>query len=156
MQETLDNCSKCSMCHGLTEGEEKDKWISSFFKLRNIWSHNDWEFLQISCCQSLSHVWFYVNPLTAACQVPLFFTISRVCSNSCPLSWWCQLTISSSAWPFSFCLQSFPASGSFSTSWLFAIGGQSKEASASASVSSSKVVLDIKPQTQEALTVHTR
>ena len=38
---------------------------------------------------------------------------SAVCSNSCPLHWWCYLTISSSAIPFSFCLQSFPASGSF-------------------------------------------
>ena len=37
---------------------------------------------------------------------------SRVCSNSCPLSWWYSLTISSSVAPFSFCLQSFPAPGS--------------------------------------------
>ena len=37
----------------------------------------------------------------------------RVCSSSCPLSRWCYLTISSSAAPFSFCLQSFPASGCF-------------------------------------------
>ena len=35
----------------------------------------------------------------------------RLCSNSCPLCWWCYLTISSSATPFSFCLQSFPVSG---------------------------------------------
>ena len=35
------------------------------------------------------------------------------CSNSCPLSWWCHPTISSSVIPFSACLQSFPASGSF-------------------------------------------
>ena len=34
-----------------------------------------------------------------------------VCSNSCPLSWWCHPTISSSVIPFSSCLQSFPASG---------------------------------------------
>ena len=37
----------------------------------------------------------------------------RVYTNSCPLSWWCHPTISSSVVPFSFCLQSFPASGSF-------------------------------------------
>ena len=37
----------------------------------------------------------------------------RACSNSCPSSWWCHPTISSSAIPFSSCLQSFPASGSF-------------------------------------------
>ena len=54
-----------------------------------------------------------------------------VCSNSCPLSQWCHLTISSSAAPFS-CPQSFPASGSFSVSWLFTSGSQSIGASASA------------------------
>ena len=43
--------------------------------------------------------------------------------NSCPLSWWCQPTISSSVIPFS-CLQSFSASGSFQMSHLFASGGQ--------------------------------
>ena len=44
--------------------------------------------------------------------------------NSCPLNQWCHPIISSSAVPFS-CLQSFPASGSFPVSWLFASGGQS-------------------------------
>ena len=53
--------------------------------------------------------------------------------NSCPLSWWCRPTISSSVIPFSFCPQSFPASGSF-PSQFFASGGQSIGASASASV----------------------
>jgi len=55
----------------------------------------------------------------------------RVCSNSCPLSQWCYLTISFSAIPFSFCLQSFPALGSFPMSWLFTSGGRSVGASAS-------------------------
>ena len=45
------------------------------------------------------------------------------CSNSCPLSRWCHPTILSSVVPFSSCLQSFPASGSFPMSWLFASGG---------------------------------
>ena len=45
-------------------------------------------------------------------------------SNLCPLNQWCHLTISSSVVPFSSCLQSFPASGSFLVSWLFASGGQ--------------------------------
>ena len=58
----------------------------------------------------------------------------RVCSNLCPLSWWCYLTVSSSTIPFSFCLHSFPASGSFLMSWFFTLGGQSIEASASATV----------------------
>ena len=59
------------------------------------------------------------------------FLSPGVCSNSCLLSWWCYLTTSSSATPFSFFLQYFPTSGSFPTSWLFASGGQSIEASAS-------------------------
>ena len=58
----------------------------------------------------------------------------RACSNSCPLSGWCHPTISSSVIPFSSHLQSFPASGSFPVSQLFASGGQSTGASASASV----------------------
>ena len=56
------------------------------------------------------------------------------CSNSCPLSWWCHPTFLSSVILFSSCLQSFPGSGSFLMSWLFALGGQSIEASASALV----------------------
>ena len=56
------------------------------------------------------------------------------CSNSCPLSRWCHPTISSSVVPFSSCLQSFPASESFIIGRLFASGGQSIGASASASV----------------------
>ena len=55
-------------------------------------------------------------------------------SNSCPLSWWCHPTISSSVVPFSSHLQSFPASGSFQISQLFASGGQSIGVSASTSV----------------------
>ena len=54
--------------------------------------------------------------------------------NSCPLSWWCYLTISSSVIPFSSRLQSLPTSGSFQMSQLFASGGQSIGVSASASV----------------------
>ena len=56
------------------------------------------------------------------------------CSNSCWLSQWCHPTISSSVVPFSSCLKPFPASGSFLISQLFASGGQSSGASASASV----------------------
>ena len=56
-----------------------------------------------------------------------------VCSNSCPLNRWCHPTISSSVVPFSSCLQSFPASGSFPMSQFLASGGQSIGASASAS-----------------------
>ena len=54
-----------------------------------------------------------------------------VCSDSCPLSRWCHPTISSSGIPFSSCLQSFPASGSFLMSQLFSRYAQSFGASAS-------------------------
>ena len=60
--------------------------------------------------------------------------IPRVHSNSCPSSWWCHPTISSSLIPFSSCLQSFPASGSFPISQFFASCGQSIGVSASALV----------------------
>ena len=53
----------------------------------------------------------------------------RVYSNSCPSSQWCHPTISSSVAPFSSCLQSFPASGSFPMSQFFTSGGQSIGAS---------------------------
>ena len=48
----------------------------------------------------------------------------RVYPNSCPLSQWCHLTISSSVVPLSSCLQSFPTSGSFPMSLFFTSGGQ--------------------------------
>ena len=51
--------------------------------------------------------------------------------KSCPLSWWCHPTISSSLVLFSFCLQSFRASGSFQVSQFFLSGGQSIGVSAS-------------------------
>ena len=54
--------------------------------------------------------------------------------NSCPLSWWCHPTTSSSVIPFTSCLQSFPASGTFQMSQLFISSGQSIGVSASASV----------------------
>ena len=57
-----------------------------------------------------------------------------VCSNSCLLSQWCHPAISSSVVPFSSCLQSSPASGSFPMSQLLTSGGQSIGASASVSV----------------------
>ena len=68
-------------------------------------------------------------------RVPWPSPTPGVCSNSCPLSWWCHPTISSSDVPFSSCFQSFPASGSFQMSQFFTSGGQSTRASASASAS---------------------
>jgi len=81
--------------------------------------------------QSLSCVWLFPTPWTAACQASLSSLPLWVCSNSCPLSLWCHPTISSSDAPFSSCPQSFPTLRSFPMSWLFASGGQSTAASAS-------------------------
>ena len=65
---------------------------------------------------------------------PCLSPTPRVYPNSCPSSQWCHPTISSSVIPFSSHLQSFPASGSFQMSQLFASGGQSIGVSASTSV----------------------
>ena len=85
-------------------------------------------FLDLCICEwflllLLSHVQIFVAGLQDA-RLPCPSTSPRACSNSSPLSRWCHPTISSSNVPFSSCLQSFPASGSFPMSWLFASGGQ--------------------------------
>ena len=94
----------------------------------------DYSSLCSTLCCSLSHVHsLWPRGLQHArllCPSPS----SGACSNSCTLSRWCHPTISSSVVPFSSCLQSFPASGSFQMSQLFAWGGQSIGVSASASV----------------------
>ena len=76
--------------------------------------------IQFSSVQLLSHhVWLFVTLWTAASQASLSIRTFRS-SSSCPLSWWCHPTISSSVIPFSSCLQSFPASQSFPMSQFFA------------------------------------
>ena len=71
-------------------------------------------------------------------RLPCLSPTPRVFSNSCPLSWWCHPTISSSVIPFSSCFQSFPASGSFPMSQFFASGCQGIGVSASSSCPSSE------------------
>ena len=90
--------------------------------------------LQFSSVQLLSRVRLFATPWTAAYQASLSIANSQSYSNSCPLSWWCHPTISSSAIPFSSCLQSFSASGSIPMSQFFVSGSQSIEDSALASV----------------------
>ena len=80
----------------------------------------------LAVVQSLSCICLLATPWTAARQAP-----PEVCSNFCPLSQWCYLTVLSSVALFSSCPQSFPASGSFSTNRLSAPGGQSVRASPS-------------------------
>ena len=71
---------------------------------------------------------------TAAHRPPCTSPTPRVYPNSCPLSWWCHPTISSSVVPFSSCLQSCPTSGSFPMSQLFTSGSLSIGVPASVSV----------------------
>ena len=99
-----------------------------------LWPHWFSASVQFSSVQSLSHVRLFATSWTTACQSSLSITNSRSLPNSCPLSQWCHPTISSSVVPFSSCPQSFPASGSFQMSQLFASGGQSTGVSASAPV----------------------
>ena len=90
--------------------------------------------VQFSSVQSLSHIWLFATPWTILLHAPPTPHPSQshgICSNSCPLSWWCRPTISSSVVPFSSCLQSFPASGSFPMGQFFASGGWSIGALAS-------------------------
>ena len=89
---------------------------------------------QFSSVQLLSHVQLFVTPWTAARQASLSITNSWSLLKLMSISRWFHPNISSSVIPFSSCLQSFPASGSFLMSQLFTSGGQSIEVSASASV----------------------
>ena len=94
------------------------------------------EVLFIVVVLSLSHIWLFVTPWTAARQASLSLTVSRsllklMSISLVSLSWWYHPTISSSIAPFFFCPQSFPASWSFLMSWLFVSGGQRIGASAS-------------------------
>ena len=80
------------------------------------------------CCLSCSVVSDSLHPQgLQQARLPCPSPSPGVCSNACPLSQWCHPTIA----PFSSCPKSFPASGSFPMSWLFASGGQSSGASAS-------------------------
>ena len=89
-----------------------------------------------------SSVRFYCSVLSDSLQphglqhtrLPVHHQLPELSQNSCPLSRWCHSTISSSVVPFSSCLQSFPASGSFQMSQFFSLDGQNTGVSASASV----------------------
>ena len=102
-----------------------------------------WKFIFPKTHSSVKIIQF--NSVTLSCptlqphgvqdtRLPCPSPTSGACSNSCPSSWWCHPTISSSVIPFSSYPQSFPASGAFQMSQFFTSGGQSIGASASASV----------------------
>ena len=84
-----------------------------------------------SVAQSCPTLW---DPMDCSMPSPCPTPTPRACPNSCPSSQWCHPTIWSSVLPFSSCLQSFQAAGSFPMSHFFASGGQNIGASFSASV----------------------
>ena len=110
----------------------------------SLTNQNDFLFLPVGIlCIQIAHGWHssvasHVHSLhphgLQHARLPCPSPTPRGCTNSCPLSQWCHPTILSSVVPFSSCLQSFPASGSFLMSQFFALDGQSIGASASASV----------------------
>ena len=89
-------------------------------------------YLKFSSVQSLSCVWLFVTPWTAAHRAFLSITNSRSLFKLMSMESVMPLN-SSSIVPFSACLQSFPASGSFLMSQFFASGGQSNRIKATAS-----------------------
>ena len=115
----------CNLCAWLTllHTMRASDWQSLYPSSQRVWECQQLLFSHSVMSES-------VTQWTVAHQAFLSFTVS----NSCPLSWWCHPTLSSSVVPFSSCLQSFLASESFPMIWLFASGGQSPGVSASASV----------------------
>ena len=106
----------------------KQNWNSENFRNLSVNDHTVVQFSHSVVSDSLRPHGLQHTRLPCPSPTP------RPCTNSCPLSWWCHPTISSSVIPFSSYLQSFPASGSFPVSQLFASGGQTIGVSASASV----------------------
>ena len=128
------------MCHWFFQGPHWQTWsqnpslIILFVFSILLYRYRMMGPFQFNSVQSLSRIQLFVTPWTAACQASLSITNSW--------SWLKLMSIESVmpsnhlilCCPFSSCLQSFPASGSFPMSWLFAPGGQSIGASASTSV----------------------
>ena len=120
-QKPLQYCKVISL--QLIKINEK-KIFLSFYYLNNFFSS----------VQSLSRVRIFATPFTAACQASLSITNSRSLLKLMSIESVIPSTISSPVVPFSSCLQTFPASGSFPMSQFFTSGGQSIGVSASASV----------------------
>ena len=109
------------------------KPIGSWKCLWNIEPTEHWSLASVQFIHSVVSNSLQPHGLQHA-RLPCLSPTPRAHWNSCPLSLWCHPTISSFVVPFSSHLQSFPASGSFQMSQFFASGGQSIEASTSASV----------------------
>ena len=106
-------------------------WIYTFGSTSHIDSGSGYVtcYNQCCCCWVMSDSLQPHEPQHA--RPPCPSSTPRAYPNSCPLSWWCHPTISSSVTRFSSCPQPFPASGSFPMSQFFTSGGQSIGASAS-------------------------
>ena len=103
----------------------------NFYRIKNLWKLSLLSSVQFSRSVVSDSLWPHgVHHARLPCPSP---TVGA-CSNSCPSNQWCHPTSSSSVVPFSSCLQSFPASGSFQMSQFFTSSGQSNGDSASASV----------------------
>ena len=108
---------------------------------QTVWNKFDF-FLFFYCFSSFSSVQFSHSVVSNSlrshglqqARPPCPSPTLRVYPNSCPLSWWWHPTFLSSVVPFSSCLQSFPALGSFPMSQFFTSGGQSIEVSALISI----------------------
>ena len=99
----------------------------------HLGSFQVWAVMNFCCCCCLvaqSCPTLCTHKLQHA-RLPCSSPSPRACSNVCPLSWWCHPAISSCVIRFSFCLQSFTASGSFLMIWLLVSGVQSIRASTS-------------------------
>ena len=116
---------------GLDRG--KKSYIHHYIFIQNIF--NDWKSVPhshiplVDAVQWLSHVLLFATPWTAVHRASLSPNISWSLFKFSPLSRWFYLTIFSSVILFSFCFQSFQASGSFPMSQFFASGSQSIGAS---------------------------
>ena len=88
----------------------------------------------VAVVQSLSHIWLFATPWTAACQTSLSFTVSHSLLKPMPIESVMPPSHLILCHPLSSCPQSYPASGSFPMVQLFASDGQSTGASASTSV----------------------
>ena len=106
-------------------------YLGNIRKQRSVWTGGPWYPVQFGC-SVMSNSLQPHEPQHA--RPPCPSPIPRVYTNSCPLSQWCHPTNSSSVVPFSSSLKSFPTSGSFQMSQLFASGGQNTGVSVLTSV----------------------